>query len=532
MSDPLTSSSRGAPATPLAADDTTLLLPPTLETDATYDVQLNGQHIWSLVPGRDTERRGEHYLAAWPKALGRFLSGRADITVHHHVSRELVGATSHVFGGRDDLQVSVLGPHGEPLILDKWGRLTKPLSGAGSELVEMLLDEVETLLTFLREQAGVPAFICYGTLLGAVRDGRLIGHDNDVDIAYLSRHPDPVDVVREGYRIERLLKAEGWSVRRGSGTRLNVRVRLGDGSVRFVDVFTAHWVGNRLFIPSDTGFELPEETILPLTTVELHGRPLPAPADSERLLAATYGESWRVPDPAFRYSTPRWLRRRLDGWFGGLMARRKHWDSFYTTQWQKVPDEPSAFARWVAAGHDLAPRLVDVGTGTGRDALWFAEEGVRDVLGVDYSLKALRLARRQARIASLPARFETVNLYDLRAVLALGARLAHDGDPCDLYVRLTLNGLDPDGRENVVRLASVALRRGGSLFLEFRTTEDAQRHHVFAGHSRLFLDPQSVRTAIEAAGGRVVHEQAGTGMAVLGREDAHVCRMVARWAPS
>mgnify|MGYP006198694881 CR=1 FL=1 len=48
---------------------------------------------------------------------------------------------------------------------------------------------------------------------------------------------------------------------------------------------------------------------------------MPAPADSETLLAATYGENWRVPDPAFQYSTPAWLSRRLGGWFGGLMAR-------------------------------------------------------------------------------------------------------------------------------------------------------------------------------------------------------------------
>ena len=61
----------------------------------------------------------------------------------------------------------------------------------------------------LRDKAGVPAFICYGTLLGAVRNGKLIGHDNDIDIAYVSEHPHPVDVVREGYRVERVLRDDG-----------------------------------------------------------------------------------------------------------------------------------------------------------------------------------------------------------------------------------------------------------------------------------------------------------------------------------
>jgi SAM-dependent methyltransferase len=514
----------------LSVDDRTLTLPGDLEAGVTYDVSFNGQHVWSLVPDRDAEQRDKGYVVAWPKALLRFLSGRADVALHRHADQELAGVTSFVFGGREreHEQVSVTGQNGEALILDKWGRLTKPLSGEGSRLVELLLDEVESLLRFLNDQVGVPAFICYGTLLGAVRDGRLIGHDNDVDVAYLSEKAFPVDVVREGFRVERMLKAGGWRVRRGSGTRLNVQVRLGDGSVRFVDIFTAHWVEGRLYIPSDTGFELPRTTMLPLTTVDLHGRPLPAPADPETLLAATYGEGWRVPDPAFQYSTPSWLSRRLGGWFGGLMARRKHWDSFYAGQWRAVPKKPSPFARWVAVEHPSQRRLVDVGSGTGRDAIWFADHG-RPVLGVDFSFKALRKAGNRAERRAVPATFEELNLHDLRAVLALGARLAHDPEPCDVYVRLTLNGLEPQGQENVIRLASMALRRGGLLFLEFRTLEDQRRPHVFAGHSRVFLAPRSVRRWIEAAGGEVVYERSGTGMAVLREEDPHVCRMVARW---
>ena len=36
--------------------------------------------------------------------------------------------------------------------------------------------------------AGVEAFLAYGTLLGAVREGRLLGHDSDADLGYVSRH--------------------------------------------------------------------------------------------------------------------------------------------------------------------------------------------------------------------------------------------------------------------------------------------------------------------------------------------------------
>ena len=251
-------------------------------------------------------------MAPWPKALHRFLRGRADVEVRDHADGTLVGAAAHVFRGNERRVVRVVNKNGTPLVLDKYGRLIRPLSAESEGGIDDLLEQCDRLLTVLRDEGGVPAFISYGTLLGAARSGKLIGHDNDVDLAYVSKHRHPVDVVRESYDMERLLTAKGWVVRRGSGTRLNVRLPSRDGSLRFVDVFTAHWVDGVLYMPSDTGFEIPRGRILPLTTLELHGRPMPSPKNYELLLALTYGDGWRVPDPSFKYDTPRWLERRLE----------------------------------------------------------------------------------------------------------------------------------------------------------------------------------------------------------------------------
>ena len=104
-------------------------------------------------------------------------------------------------------QVSVTDKAGHPVVLDKWGRLIRPLQRRGHlGHRRAACDAVERLLDDLHDAAGVPAFIAYGTLLGAVRNGRLIGHDNDVDLAYVSRKPFPVDVVREGFAVERALR--------------------------------------------------------------------------------------------------------------------------------------------------------------------------------------------------------------------------------------------------------------------------------------------------------------------------------------
>jgi SAM-dependent methyltransferase len=515
----------------LLLDDEHIGLPSTCAPGTTYDVLVNDRHVWSIQPARDTRPQGAYAVARWPSVLRRYLRGRADVLVREHVSGDVVASGRHVFAGAHDLEVVVTDRSGHGLVVDKWGRLTRPLSDEDDDVVDQLMVETLRLVDVLADKAGVPAFICYGTLLGAVRNGKLIGHDNDLDIAYASEHPHPVDVLREGYRVERVLKEAGWVVRRGSGTRLNVRLRLADGSMRFVDVFSAHWVEGVLYIPSDTGFRLPRSTILPLTTVELLGHAVPAPADPETLLTHTYGENWRVPDPSFKYETPRWLSRRFGGWFGGLKTNRGHWDTFYGGgQRRKVPTAPSPFATWVASEHPSSRPLVDLGSGTGRDALWFARRHRRTVTGLDYSYGAVTRSNRRAARRSLPATFEVLNFYDTRAVLTLGAQLARTEVPADLYARFLLHALEPAGVTNLLRLASMSLRRGGRLFLEFRTHKDRHRPHAFGEHRRNYLRPAQVVAEIERLGGSIVHREEGTGLAPFQDEDPHVCRLVATWS--
>jgi hypothetical protein len=92
--------------------------------------------------------------------------------------------------------------------------------------------------------------------------------------------------------------------------------------------------------------------------------------------------------------------------------------------------------------------------------------------------------------------------------------------------------MEPTGRENVLRLSSMSLRRGGLLFLEFRTRRDRHREHVFEDHPRRFLAPDEVQAEIERAGGRLLYRAAGQGLAPFRDEDPHICRIVATWTDS
>ena len=513
---------------PLQVEDRRIVLPADLTPGDTYDVLLNDLHVWSFTPERDAKRVATGTAVRWPQALHRYLEGHATVVLRHHVSQEVLGTAEHAFGGRTDVEVRVVDKSGQPLILDKYNRLIRPLDAEGSETLDHLMDQVVDLLAALNDQAGVPAFVSYGTLLGAARSGELIGHDNDVDLTYVSLATTPVDVIREAYRVERALKDAGFVVRRGSAARLNVRLPQADGTLRFVDVFTAHWVEGVLYTPQDTGFRLPVSTILPLTTLTLHGREVPAPADYERLLAETYGPSWRVPDPSFKYETPRWLSRRIGGWFGGLRAHRKPWDAFYAGPGKKLTREPSPFARWVQQRDPSTRALLDVGAGNCRDSLFFARQG-RAVTALDFSMGVLERTVRDAGPDDPTIATTSVNLNDTREVLALGTELSRREEATDVYCRLTLDAVEPTGRENILRLASMALRREGHLYLEFRTQRDRLTDHHF-DMPRKFLSPRTVVKEIEARGGRVVHRESGRGRAQFEGENPYVCRIVASWS--
>ena len=213
-----------------------------------------------------------------------------------------------------------------------------------------------------------------------------------------------------------------------------------------------------------------------------------------------------------------------------MSTHRKYWDQFDAKLRDEVPSDPTPFARWVAEKYPSTRPLVDLGSGTGRDALWFAGDQNRSVIAVDYLVGAMRRGDRASSARQVPAAFEVLNLYDTRAVLALGARLSREEEPVDLYARFLMHALEPHGQENVVRLASMALRRGGLLFLEFRTPRDRDRPHAFGERRRHYLRPRAVIAQIEAAGGRIVHKVEGKGLAPLREEDPYVCRLVAAWS--
>lgn len=492
------------------------------------DVLFDGARVWSFHVPRDADTAGEGLLAApWPGMLRRYLKGHATITLRTHVGNRVLFEQDVAFDDSGE-RCRVVDEAGRPLATNKTGRLRRTFATRTPEMVQPLLDQLEHVLHLLADEMDVVAFPAYGTLLGAVREGNFIGHDDDVDVGYLSNHEHPYDVITESFRMQRMLQRHGYQVRRYSGASFKVFIQDADGALRGLDVFGGFFSGGLLNLLGEVRTSFPRDWIVPLGNCSLEGRTLPCPRAPDRLLAAMYGPGWRTPDPAFHFRTPNETRLRFDGWFRGLRAKRDRWDRLHAAKGDAPPGEPHEYARWVADREvELSGKqLVDVGCGRGADALWFARAGA-EVIGYDYASSATPCAAAIAEREGLPARFEWLNLAELRSVLPTGALLAARPAPRIMYARFVADAVSERVRCNLWRFADMSLRGGGRLYLQFLTgaQRGAQR---FAAANMLRPLPVELAVAeLEARNATVIHRET-LHLQDQGR-GPQVARLVVEW---
>ena len=492
--------------------------------EGVVDVLFDGRRIWSV--SADAGGRLSSPIS-WPAPLRRFLDGRAEVELRDHVSGEVLFSEEVSFGDGTD-RVRVVDAEGRPLAVTKWGRLNHPFDASDRDAIEGYLDQVEEVLAVLADECGVPSFLSYGSLLGAVREGGLIGHDVDVDVGYLSASAHPADAWLESCAIERRLREHGWRVRRENGGFLALFLAQRDGTTRNLDVFTCFQVGDHIHQVHDTRVKAGRSVVEPVAPVTFEGRQLPGPAQPEVMLAAAYGEGWRVPDPSFEFHTPRATRRRISGWMGGIRDERDRWNEFYRSRRADIPTGPSEFARWASdrwSGDARPPQqVVDLGCGNGRDSVFFAGLGLQ-VVGADFAAAGVRQARARAKELQVDVEFMDWNLNSLRETLTRAAFLAHQPGPRLVYARLVLDALPNHARPQFWRAVQMLLADGGRCFVEFRTEADRRTRKKFGKHYRRYLDPDLVVAEAAEIGVHVVERLEGRGLAVLDDEDPHVCRL-------
>lgn len=493
-------------------------------------VEIDGHYVWSLTPVRDGRPQSGGVLVPWPGVLRPFLAGRGRIRVTDTTGAEVLYDDVVGLGGGEG-PLAVVDKAGNRLSVDKVGHLARSFADTGEAVRAEIMAGTRRAIDDLRDHGGVEAYLNYGALLGAVREGGMLKHDSDTDLCYLSPHSSPADIIAESYRISRAMRDRGWRLLRMSGGDIKLLLPLSDGRVCHIDVFVAFHVGDTFFQLGNRSGNLPREAIVPFSTIELHGHEFPAPRDPDAMLSFLYGPQWRTPDPSFRYADPPAGVRRLDGWLRGFRAEMGTWTEFFNgTRVSAVPRKVSSFGRWAESQFGGLP-VVDLGAGTGRDALWFSRRG-HAVQALDFSRGSLNLIRRRNRRSKLSVGVDQIILGELRSTLMHGTRLARD--PHHLYARHLVGCLDQAALDQLWLLARMALRPGGGrLFLEFPAYAAGVTPAAgspLAPHDLVRrVDPAAIRDAISRSGGVVEHLTVGPGEDMFDLPDPAVCRIRAHW---
>jgi hypothetical protein len=497
--------------------------------DGPVDVRFGGHRLWSFNPTREGAPSGdEGVLVEWPRAIKERLAGTAHVSVVPHETDQVWFDEEVSFASSTE-PLHFVDDAGNPVTLDKGGRLQRTFDRMDPASLTELTTASRRVLDDLADKCGVDAYLCYGGLLGAVRTGKMIGHDSDVDLAWISAHTHPFDVIRESRRIEREMRELGWKVVRMSAANFKVWAPLPNGKRAGVDVFGSFHVGENFHLSGSLRGPLPRESILPFGTVELEGVEFPAPRDLDAFLTYTYGPGWRVPDPAFHFDHPPENKQVMSQWLRGSRTRLWYWQEFYqSARARDVPTTQSRFAEWVAGRIDAGSRVVELGSGTGRDAVWLARQGF-EVLATDYCGNARRRTTAAAREAGVKVQVRALNLEAPYSYLSKGAELAHEPGVRHVYARFLIDALAPGGRDGLWRYCSMVCRSGGRTFLEFRTRASREEPKFFGPHIRTYARVGVIEDEIAAHGGRIVEKVVGRNLAPLGHEDPEVCRMEVSW---
>lgn len=151
---------------------------------------------------------------------------------------------------------------------------------------------------------GVTPMLCYGSLLGAVREQAFLEHDDDVDLLYFDGSTSREEMLARREDLIRRLAAHGFEADspRTKGT-INFHIRNVDGKL---DLFPSWQEGQNLHVMLNYPIyhPVPATMILPRSEVRLHDRLYPAPADPIGFLARRYGSSWATPDPYHEWPWP------------------------------------------------------------------------------------------------------------------------------------------------------------------------------------------------------------------------------------
>lgn len=183
------------------------------------------------------------------------------------------------------------------LVSAKSGDLYAPI-GERSDWADAAHSGYIKLRSFMFNNFGKNIFLAYGSLLGPIRSGNFIKHDDDMDVGYISYAESIHEFSIEMISIATKLVEHGAVVKVFDHGHMHVAM---PGEEISLDVFGMLVMGNRI---SGYNFSAPAKKIGKHTkSIFIEGKWFDAPCNPKKLLKAIYGDDWTVEKKHFQWNT-------------------------------------------------------------------------------------------------------------------------------------------------------------------------------------------------------------------------------------
>jgi hypothetical protein len=179
------------------------------------------------------------------------------------------------------------------------GGKSKP--GMPLKSAEAALRDLHDLMT----KNGVSIFLISGTLLGVMREGRILGHDKDIDVGVIGS--ETAELIRSAikksglFELQYIPSSDLIKVRHRTGVVIDIFFHYVEGDEVWHGSHLHQWVNSKWWAGEEPAF----------ITVDYAGRSLLIPGKWELYLEENYG-NWRVPQVKYDASLQAPNRRVRD----------------------------------------------------------------------------------------------------------------------------------------------------------------------------------------------------------------------------
>jgi len=206
-----------------------------------------------------------------------------------------------------------------------------------------------------------------------------------------------------------------------------------------------------------------------------------------------------------------------------------YWNQYYKKG--EAPSDGSTFAVSILAKVDKEHELVELGCGNGRDANFFAKNGIK-VFAVDIASEAIN--QRSARHPDNPTFVcaDFTNMAESCPASILDMKFG------SIYSRFTLHAVRAESASKSLNWSYSALRSGGILFIEVRSVKDkmcgkgtpveGEKDAWIYTHYRRFHRKDDLISELENIGFTIDYILESDGLAVYKDDDPVVIRVHAR----